>query len=56
MLSDSYKKIGKQQASSSQIKDIIKKYDKNKDGVIDKSEMKLMMKDLLGFRKWSFTN
>ena len=51
LLNDSYKRIGKKEASASQISDIIKKYDKNKDGVINKNQLKEMMKEIMGMKK-----
>ena len=51
LLNDSYKRIGKKEATASQISDIIKKYDKNKDGVINKAQLKEMMKEIMGMKK-----
>ena len=51
LLNDSYKKIGKKEVSQSQVSDMIKMYDKNKDGVINKAQLKEMMKEMLGVKK-----
>lgn len=47
MLNEAFKKIGKNAATLSQVKDLLKKYDENRDGALSKRELKVMLKDML---------
>lgn len=47
LLKDAFKKVGKNEASLALTKDTIKKYDLNRDGMINKMELIKMIKDML---------